>query len=117
MSRIKRGVMHAKRVRNILKKTKGYRWGRKSKITLAKTAVRKAGVYAYRDRRNKKREFRKLWTIQLNAAVREHGLSYSQFIHLLKEAHVGLDRKVLAELAENHPVVFSKVVELVKPRA
>ena len=72
--------MHAKRRRNILAETKGYRWGRKSKITLAKTAALKAGVYAYRDRRTKKRDFRALWNIRINAAVREHGLSYSTFI-------------------------------------
>ncbi|MFA4936931.1 MAG: 50S ribosomal protein L20 [Patescibacteria group bacterium] len=116
MSRVKRGVMHAKRVRNILKRTKGYRWGRKSKIKLAKVASRKAGVYAYRDRRNRKREFRKLWTIRLNAAVREHGLTYSQFINLLKKAKVTLNRKVLSELAAEHPIIFSKVVEMVKPK-
>ncbi len=109
--------MHAKRVRNILRQAKGYRWGRKSKIKLAKVAVRKAGVYAYRDRKARKREFRKLWTIKLNAAVRQHGLSYSKFIHLLKKNKIELDRKVLAQLAEHYPQVFAKVVEKVKPRS
>lgn len=109
--------MHAKRVKNVLKRAKGFRWGRKSKIKLAKVAVRKAGVYAYRDRKNKKREFRQLWTIRLNAAVREHGLSYSRFIDLLKKANVQLNRKMLAELALNHPIIFNKVVEMVKPRS
>ncbi len=108
--------MHAKRVRNILRRAKGYRWGRKSKIKLAKVAVRKAGAYAYRDRKTRKREFRKLWTIKLNAAVREHGLTYSRFIDLLKKNKVELDRKVLAQLAEYHPQVFAKVVEMVKPK-
>ncbi len=117
MSRVKRGLMHAKRVRNILKRTRGYRWGRKSKIKLAKVAARKAGVYAYRDRRNRKREFRKLWTVRLNAAVREHGLTYSQFINLLKKAKVNLNRKILSQLAQEHPVVFAKVVELVKSKS
>ncbi|HBV33408.1 TPA: 50S ribosomal protein L20 [Patescibacteria group bacterium] len=117
MPRVKRGVMHAKRVRNLRKRTKGFKWGRKSKVTLIKVAARRAGVYAYRDRRNKKREFRKLWNVKLNAAVREHGLSYSKFIYLLKQAKVSLNRKVLAELAEYHPVVFAKVVEMVKPKA
>lgn len=116
MSRVKRGIMHAKRVRNVLKKTKGYRWGRKSKIKLAKVAVRKAGAYAYRDRRVKKREFRKLWSIKLNAAVREQGLSYSRFINLLKKANINLNRKVLADLAENHPNIFVKIVEAVKSK-
>ena len=109
--------MHAKRVRNLRKRTKGFKWGRKSKLTLIKEAARQAGVYAYRVRRNKKREFRKLWNVKLNAAVREHGLSYSKFIYLLKQAKVSLNRKVLAELAEYHPVVFAKVVEMVKPKA
>ncbi|MFH1866696.1 MAG: 50S ribosomal protein L20 [Patescibacteria group bacterium] len=116
MSRVKRGVMHAKRVRNILKRTKGYRWGRKSKIKLAKVAAYKAGAYAYRDRRNRKREFRKLWTIKLNAAVREQGLTYSKFINLLHKSNITLNRKVLAELAEKHPTVFTKIVEQVKPK-
>jgi large subunit ribosomal protein L20 len=116
MSRVKRGIMHAKRVRNVLKKTKGYRWGRKSKIKLAKVAVRKAGAYAYRDRRVKKREFRKLWSIKLNAAVREQGLNYSRFINLLKKANISLNRKVLADLAENHPSIFVKIVEAVKSK-
>lgn len=117
MSRIKRGVMHAKRVRNLRKRTKGFKWGRSSKVTLIKVAARRAGVYAYRDRRVKKREFRKLWTIKLNAAVRQQGLTYSKFINLLKLAKVNLNRKVLAELAEYHPTVFAKVVEMVKPKA
>lgn len=116
MSRVKRGVMHAKRVRYVLKKAKGYAWGRKSKITLAKVAIRKAGAYAYRDRKNRKREFRQLWTIRLNAAVREHGLTYSRFINLLKKANVQLNRKMLSELAVQYPTIFSKIVDMVKPK-
>lgn len=74
----------------------------------------KAGAYAFRDRRAKKRTFRNLWTIKLNAAVREHGLSYSRFIDLLKKANIALDRKVLAQIAEKHPVMFAKVVSATK---
>src|SRR3989344_1897129 len=84
MARVKRGTHHVKRRRNILKKTKGYRWGRKSKLKLAKTAALKAGVYAYRDRRNLKRERRSLWLIRMNAALRAKGLKYSTFIHSSK---------------------------------
>lgn len=114
MPRVKRGKTHLKRRKTLLKKTKGYKWGRKSKIKLAKTAVKKAGVYAYRDRRNKKRTNRQLWLVQLNAGVREHGLSYSKFIHLLKAKKIDLDRKILADLANNHPQVFAQLVEKVK---
>lgn len=89
-------------------------WGRKKLVKLAKVAVLKAGVYAYRDRRNKKRDFRKLWTMQINAAIREYGLSYSKFINLLDKAKIEIDRKMLADLAKNHPAVFKKIVEKVK---
>ena len=106
--------MHLKRRRNLLRQTKGYMWGRKSKIKLAKVAVLKAGVHAYRDRRRKKREFRRLWNIQINAAVREHGLNYSKFIYGLKKAKIGLDRKILANLAENNPEAFAEVVKAAK---
>lgn len=114
MARVKRGVMHAKRRKNLLKLTKGYRWGRKSKITLAKVAVRKAGAHAFAHRRDKKANFRALWQVQLNAAVRPYGISYSKFIHLLKVAKIELDRKVLSQLAREYPAVFQKIVEAVK---
>lgn len=114
MPRVKRGVQHVKRRSNLLKRVKGYRWGRKNKIRLARPAMLKAGAYAFRDRRAKKRTFRNLWTIKLNAAVREHGLSYSRFIDLLKKANIALDRKVLSQLAEKHPAVFAKVVSATK---
>ena len=114
MPRVKRGVMHSKRRKNLLSRTKGFKWGHKNLIKRAKVASLRAGVYAYRDRRNKKREFRKLWTVQLNAAVRAHGLSYSTFIDKLKKAHIELDRKVLSELAKAYPMVFNKIVEKVK---
>ncbi len=114
MSRIKRGKLHLKRRKNLLKKVKGYRWGRKSKIKLAKTAFRKAGVYAYRDRRTKKRHARTLWQIKINAACRKDDLSYSKFINLLKNNKIELDRKILADLAENHPQIFSEIAKSVK---
>lgn len=114
MPRVKRGVMHSKRRKNVLKQTKGFRWGRKKLIKVAKTAAVKAGAYAYRDRRTKKRTARALWQVQLNAAVRQHGLSYSRFIAGLKQAKIEMDRKVLAELAEKHPNVFAKIVEKIK---
>ena len=82
--------------------------------TVAKNAVEKGLTYAYRDRRNKKRDFRRLWITRINAGAREHGLSYSQLIHKLDEANVGLNRKVLADLAMNHPDTFKAVVEKVK---
>ncbi|MFA4818569.1 MAG: 50S ribosomal protein L20 [Patescibacteria group bacterium] len=116
MARVKRGVMHLKRRKNLLKRTKGYRWGRKSKITLAKPAARKAGVYAFAHRRDKKGAFRRMWQIQLNAATREYGLSYSRFIDLLKKAKIELDRKVLSQLAREYPAVFQKLVEAIKPK-
>ncbi len=110
MSRIKRGIQHAKRRRNLLRKVKGYKWGRKSKIKLARTAMFKAGKYAYRDRRVKKRNFRRLWSLKINAALREQGTTYSKFIGVLKKANVELDRKILADFAENHPELFKVIV-------
>lgn len=110
MPRVKRGTQHTKRRSNLLARVKGYKWGRKNKIRLARPAMLKAGVYAFRDRRAKKRTFRNLWTIKINAAVREYGLSYSRFIDMLKKANITIDRKVMAVLAEKHPTIFSKVV-------
>ena len=100
----------------MLKYTKGFRWGRKSKLRAAKEALLHAWTYAYRDRRNKKREFRRLWQIQINAACREHGLSYSKFIYGLKQKKIELDRKILATIAQNHPEIFTKIVEEIKGR-
>jgi len=114
MPRVKRGTSHVKRRKRLLKSTKGYKWGRKKKIKLAKPAQLKAGVYAYRDRRTKKREIRKLWQIKINAAVRQEGLTYSKFIDLLKKNKIELDRKILADLAENNPKVFKAIVKEVK---
>ena len=114
MPRVKRGTQHVKRRKNLLAKTKGMMWGRKSKIKLAKVASLKAGKYAYRDRRAKKRSFRRLFQTRLNAAVRPLGLSYSTFIHGVKTAGMTLDRKVLSTLAKDHPDVFRQLVESIK---
>lgn len=114
MPRVKRGVHHVKRRKNILKKAKGYKWGRKSKLKLAKTAVAKAGKYAYRDRRAKKRSMRSLWLVRLNAAVRESDMSYSAFISQIKKKGIVMDRKVLSTIAAKHPAVFKKIIEAVR---
>jgi large subunit ribosomal protein L20 len=114
MVRVKGAALHMKRRRGILKHTKGYKWGRKSKIKLAKTAKMKAGQYAFDSRKTKKRTARALWQIRINAAVRESGLSYSKFMGNLKKNDILLDRKVLAELARHHKAIFSKVVEKVQ---
>lgn len=114
MARVKRGTQHVKRRKNLLKKTKGYKWGRKSKIKVARIASIKAGAYAYRDRRLKKRNFKRLWQVRINAAVRQYDLSYSKFIDLLKKADIELDRKILSQLAMEHENIFKKLVEEVK---
>ena len=114
MTRVKRGTTANKRRKNILQEAKGYKWGRKSKYRSAKEALRHAWVHAYRDRRRKKRDFRGLWQIKINAGARENGLSYSRFIHQLKVKDIQIDRKILAQLAENHPSVFKQIVEEVK---
>jgi len=114
MTRIKRGILNVKKRKKILSYTKGFKWGRKSKERLAKEALLHAWTYAFRDRKNKKREFRKLWQLKINAACRENNLSYSQFINLLKKANIQLDRKILAELAEFYPEIFKKIIEEIK---
>ena len=114
MSRIKRGRVRTRKRKSFLKLTKGYRWGRKNKIKLAKTAILKAGQHAYRGRKEKKRNFRRLWQVQINAAVRPFGLSYSKFINKLKKSKIELDRKILADLANNQPKIFAKIIEKVK---
>ena len=98
----------------MLKHTKGFRWGRKSKYRLAKEALLHAWVYSYRDRRNKKRDFRRLHQIKINAASRNLGLPYNKLIHGLKEKKIELDRKILADLAQNNPEIFEKIVKEVK---
>lgn len=114
MPRVKRGKISLKRREKILKYTKGYKWGRKSKVRAAKEALLHAWTHAYRDRRVKKRTARALWQVQLNAAVRQHGLNYSKFINGLKKAKIELDRKVLSELARNHQEVFKEIITKAK---
>lgn len=114
MARVKRGTISAKRRRKILSYTKGFRAGRKSKERLAREALLHAWKYAFRDRRAKKRSFRRLWNIQIGAAGREQGVSYSKLIALLKKRHIALDRKILAQLASEKPEVFNKLLETVK---
>ena len=114
MPRVKRAVIHLKKRRTIRKATKGYMWGRKKTIRLGRTAMFKAGAYAFAHRRDKKGDFRKLWNTRINAAVREQGLSYSKFINLLAKKKISLDRKVLADIALNYPQVFVKIVQAVK---
>src|SRR3989344_8875721 len=111
MSRVKRGTLKTKRRRYILAKVKGYRFDRSKKERVAKEAILHAGSYAFRHRRAKKREFRNLWTLRINAAARPLGLSYSKLIGLLKKNNVGLDRKSLAALAMSHPEIFQRVVQ------
>ncbi|MBI2463536.1 50S ribosomal protein L20 [Candidatus Peregrinibacteria bacterium] len=114
MSRVKRGVTVRRRHKKMLALAKGYRGGRSKVFTLAKNAVMKAGTNAYRDRRRKKREFRRLWIVRLNAAVKLEGLNYSRFIYGLSKADVQIDRKVLADLAVNNEKEFKQIVELAK---
>lgn len=111
MPRVKRGVIAAKRRRRVLKQVKGYRFGRSKKEREAKTALLHAGAHAFRHRREKKRDRRALWQIQINAAVRPLGLSYSRFMGLLKKNKMELDRKILADLAEHEPATFQRIVE------
>ena len=116
MARVKRGVIARRRHKKILKLAKGYYGARSRVFRVAKQAVIKAGQYAYRDRRQRKRQFRELWIARINAAVRPYGLSYSRFINGLKLANVDLNRKVLAEMAINDPAAFAKVVEVAKAK-
>jgi large subunit ribosomal protein L20 len=110
MPRVKRGMTHVKKRRKLLKDVKGYKWGRKKLIKLAKTARTKAGAHSYVDRRKKKRTMRGLWQIKINAFVRDHGLSYSRFIGLLKTNKVEVDRKILADLAVNNKEVLTAII-------
>jgi large subunit ribosomal protein L20 len=114
MPRVKRGVTARARHKKVLNAAKGYR-GRRSRVyRVAKQAVMRAGQYAYRDRRNKKRVFRALWITRINAATREHGLTYSKFINGLKKAEIALDRKVLADMAVTDKPAFAAIVNQVK---
>ena len=111
MSRVKRSVHARKKRRATLERTKGFRGQAHSSYKRAKEALLKADTYAYRDRRNKKRDFRRLWIVRINAAARQEGMSYSQFMHGLKAAGIELDRKVLADMAVRDPETFRRFVE------
>ena len=114
MARVKRGVVARRRHKKILNQAKGYYGARSRVYRVAKQAVIKAGQYAYRDRRNRKRAFRALWIARINAGARANGLSYSRLIAGLKKANVEIDRKVLADLAMNEQQAFAAVVEKAK---
>jgi large subunit ribosomal protein L20 len=114
MSRVKRGVTNHARHKKILKAAEGYYGRRKNTIRVAKQAVEKAAQYAYRDRRVRKRSFRALWIQRINAAVRDHGLTYGRFIDGLSKAEVAVDRKVLSDLAIHEPAAFGALVERAK---
>ena len=111
MARVKRGTLKNKRRKYILAQTKGYRFDRKSKERIAKVAIKHAGVHAFRHRRAKKREFRQLWALRINAAARPLGFSYSKLIGALKKKNVALDRKSLAALAKDYPATFEQVLK------
>jgi len=116
MPRVKRGVSANKRKKAVLKHAKGFKWGRKSKYKLAKDALRHAWTYSYRDRKVKKRSFRKLWQVQINALARQAGINYSNLIHGLKKKKIELDRKILAVLAKEYPDIFKKIIDEVESK-
>jgi len=114
MPRVKRGTTSLKRRRKILRAAKGFRFGRSKKERQAREALLHAGAHAFAHRRDKKSDFRRLWQIKINAAVRPLGLSYSRLMGLLKKSKIELDRKILADLAEHEPAVFAQIVKMVK---
>ncbi len=114
MVRVKKGKASHKHRKHLLKYTKGFRWGRKSKYKLAKDAIKHAWKWSFRDRKNKKRVFRRLWQTQINAACRKQGVSYSRLINALKVNKIEIDRKILAQLSQEKPEIFEKIVETVK---
>ena len=116
MPRVKRSVHARKKRRKVLEQAKGYRGTKHSSYRRAKEQVQRSLKYAYRDRRMRKREFRKLWIVRINAGARENGLSYNQFMHGLKLAEIELDRKVLADMAVTDPASFASLVEQAKAR-
>ncbi len=114
MPRVKRGVIKHKKREKLMKAVKGFRWGRKNNIKLAKEAVLHAWSHAFVGRKQKKRNYRRLWNVRVNAASREHGMKYSEFINALKKKNIILDRKILSQIANENPEVFQKIVEEVK---
>ena len=111
MPRVKTGVVRRRRHKKMLKLAKGFYSGRRKHFRKAKEQVERSLVYAYRDRKQKKRDFRKLWIIRINAACRLNDMNYSTFMHGLKKAGIELDRKILADMAMNNPAAFEKIVE------
>ena len=114
MPRVKRGIKARQRRKKVLKSAKGYRGGQSRLFKTANISVNRARAYAYRDRKSRKRDFRKLWIIRINAAARENGLSYSRLMGGLLKEGIELDRKMLSEMAVNDPIAFSQVASLVK---
>jgi large subunit ribosomal protein L20 len=114
MARVKRGILVAKKHRKIKKAVKGYSQIRRSSIKKAKEAILKAGQHSYFDRKKKKGNFRKLWILKINAACKLNGISYREFIYLLKQNKIEMNRKVLSQLAEKHPEIFEEIVGQVK---
>ncbi|HEY4715125.1 MAG TPA: 50S ribosomal protein L20 [Candidatus Paceibacterota bacterium] len=113
MSRVKRGTIAIKRRRNVLAQVKGYRFGRSKKERQAREAIVHAGAHAFAHRKDKKADRRRLWQVKINATLREMNMSYSKFMGAMKKKGILLDRKVLADLAENHPTIFAKIVKSV----
>ncbi|MSR87613.1 MAG: 50S ribosomal protein L20 [Candidatus Zambryskibacteria bacterium] len=114
MTRVKKGVNALKNRRNTLRKVKGYRFGRSTKERQANEAIFHAGTYSFAHRKDKKGDFRRLWQVRMNALLKELGLSHSKFIPMLKKANIALDRKILADLAQNNPETFKKILESVR---
>lgn len=114
MPRVKRGKIAHKKREKTLKKTKGFRWGRKSKERAAKEALLHAGTHSFRGRKEKKRDFRSLWIVKINAASRSNNLTYSQLVNKLKKQKILIDRKILADLAKNNAPIFAKIAERAK---
>jgi large subunit ribosomal protein L20 len=112
MPRVKNSKNSRARRKNILARTKGYWGGRKNRFRSAQETLKRAGTFAFRDRKQKKRNARSLWIVRINAAVREHGVSYSRFMNALKNAGIALDRKALAELAVADPAAFGRLVQM-----
>lgn len=113
MTRVKRGVTSLKKRKNLLSKVKGYRFSRSTKEREAKIAIKHAGAHAFAHRKDKKADRRTLWQVRINAAVRPLGMTYSRFIEALKKKNIELDRKILSDLAENHPKNFKEIFDLV----
>ena len=114
MTRVKKGVNALKNRRNILRKVKGYKFGRSKKERQANEAIFHAGTYSFAHRKDKKGDFRRLWNVRMSAILKDNGLSYSKFIPMLKRSHIALDRKILSEIANTHPETFKKIIESVK---